>query len=82
MHDLVKESLESVQSPYSFWYRLFPEDPRFPAKPSVDAKFLEQCESMRNLVEREIENCWVGNCANGNWERSLHIKKILASAGF
>jgi len=80
MYDLLGDSLDVIQSPYSYWYRLFPEDLQFPTLPKVDEGYLVRWERIRNLVEMEIEECWDGG--NGNWERGLHIKKILASAGF
>ena len=80
MYDLVTEAFEVLQMPYSYWYRLFPEDGQFPGKPKVDEGYLLGWERMRNLIEREIEDCWYSD--GGNWERRLHVKKILASAGF
>ena len=82
MYNLIVNAFDVLQLPYSYWYRLFPEDVQFPAKPKVDEGYLGGWERMRNLVEREIEECWNGVGDGGNWERSLHIKKILASAGF
>lgn len=84
MYDLLNESLYVIQSPYSYWYRLFPEDIQFPASPTVNEGYLVRWERTRNVIEMEIEECWDGggSCGNGNWERSLHVKKILASAGF
>ena len=84
MYDLLTDAMDIIQSPYSYWYRLFPEDIQFPSKPTANAGYLTGWERIRDLVETEIEECWDGGgCGNGgDWERSLHVKKILASAGF
>ena len=82
MYDLVGDALEAIQAPTSFWYRLFPEDPQFPKTPRIDENVLERWEGTRRLVENAIMGCWIGNIGDGNWERSLHVKKVLASAGF
>lgn len=83
IYDLVRDALEILRSPYSFWYRLFPEDPQFPAPPVIEYGYLASWKSMRDVVERAIGSCWEGGgIGNGNWERSLHVKKVLASAGF
>jgi hypothetical protein len=85
MHDVLNDALECVHSPYSFWYKLFPEDIQFPGRPKVAEGFLGGWEGVRRAVERDVDECWDGGRegdGNGNWERSLHVKKILASAGF
>lgn len=43
---------------------------------------LKPFEGIKRLVENEIEDCWTRDSVVGNWERKLHIKKILAAAGF
>ena len=80
MYGVLSEAVEVMQLPYSYWCRLFPEDAQFPSSPKVDVGYLVTWEGIKDLVEMEIERCWDGG--NGNWERSLHVKKILASAGF
>ena len=80
MYDVLRDAVDVVQLPYSHWYRLFPEDAQFPSSPKVDIGYLVTWERIKDLVEMEIERCWDGG--NGNWERSLRVKKILASAGF
>jgi hypothetical protein len=83
MYNVLNDALAVVHSPYSYWYKLFPEDTQFPARPKVAERFLEEWEGVRRIVERDIEECWDGGGrGDGNWERSLHVKKILASAGF
>jgi hypothetical protein len=82
MYDLIGEASNLVQSSYSYWYRLFPDDTQFPAAPRVDEGMLTDWKGMRDIVEGGIEGCWVGDCVDGNWERKLYVKKILASAGF
>jgi len=61
---------------------MFPDDARFPGTPRLEQEQLKALEGIKRLVENEIEDCWVRDSVVGNWERSLHIKKILASAGF
>ena len=82
MDALLLDAAETMTSPYSVWYRLFPEDAQFPAAPVVDVTMLRGLEGTRRVVERGIRECWMGSSVDGNWERSLHTKKILASAGF
>ena len=82
MYDVVGDALDLIQSPCSFWYRLFPEDPQFPNPPKVDETVLARFDEMRTMVEGAIASCWMGDSAQGDWERHLHIKQILASAGF
>ena len=43
---------------------------------------LKPIEGIKRLVEDEIEDCWTRDSVVGNWERKLHVKKILAAAGF
>ena len=43
---------------------------------------LKPIEGIKRLVENEIEDCWTRDSVVGNWERKLHVKKILAAAGF
>lgn len=61
---------------------MFPDDPQFPGAPKLEQADLTRFEGIKRLVENEIEDCWTRDSVVGNWERSLHIKKILASAGF
>ena len=82
MYDVVGDALDLIQSPCSFWYRLFPEDPQFPNPPTMDETVLARFDEMRTMVEGAIASCWKGDSAQGDWERHLHIKRILASAGF
>jgi hypothetical protein len=82
MYNLILDALNMTQIPYSYWYKLFPEDSQFPAHPIIDGEALKNWKEMRDCIEGEIQGCWAGDCAQGNWERSLHVKKILASAGF
>lgn len=83
MYDALNDALAVVQAPYSYWYKLFPEDTQFPTRPKIADKFLDGWEGVRRIVERDVEQCW-DYCGrgDGNWERSLRVKKILASAGF
>ena len=82
MYDILCEANNILESPCSFWYRMFPDDARFPGTPRLEQEQLKGLEGIKRLVENEIEDCWVRDSVVGNWERSLHIKKILASAGF
>jgi hypothetical protein len=82
MTDLVHEAADCAELPYSYWYRLFPEDPQFPARPWVEGDMLAGLEGIREVVETAIEECWGGTLVDGSWERSLRVKKIIASAGF
>ena len=82
MYDVLNNALAVVHSPYSYWYRLFPEDTQFPVRPKIAERSLEGWEEVRRIVEKDMDECWDGGRGYGNWERRLHVKKILASAGF
>ena len=82
MYDVLDNALAVVHAPYAYWYKLFPGDTQFPARPKISDKFLDGWEGVRRTVERDVAECWDGGRGDGNWERSLHVKKILASAGF
>lgn len=82
MYDVVCRASDFVDHPYSFWYRLFPEDPHFPSLPKVNNEFLGQWDTMKRFVEQAIESCWQESCRNGDWQKNTYVKKILASAGF
>lgn len=130
MWDLLAEAGRNIEEPYSFWYRIFPDDAGFPAKPEFEMSTISRFEQQRTpkmgdttkveqtlpkvgptkskvqklktpegvpmtvldllrpfagvkrFVENEIEDCWTRDSVVGNWERKLHVKKILAAAGF
>jgi hypothetical protein len=82
MYDLIGEAYNLTQSPSSYWYRLFPEDPQFPRSPIIENDVLTRFNGIRNIIEGRIANYWQSDSMKGNWERSLYVKKILASAGF
>jgi len=51
-------------------------------EPMTVLDLLRPFEGIQRLVENEIEDCWTRDSVAGNWERKLHVKKILAAAGF
>jgi hypothetical protein len=80
MTDLLHKVQDWIETPYSYWYKLFPEDPQFPTRPRVNGGMLAGLEEIMMTVEDAVQGCWGGTCVS--WERSLRVKKILASAGF